>query len=120
MSIKLQNIMSQDLSYNEDAKKKFLAEARKVLKDLAKKLNLSPGTFNISTNKGGIAVSGGVILHTDTFYLSLEQSTFGSKEVLIRSCNGQKDYSGGVNNHLSVSDFESGKIKSMAKVLGKL
>lgn len=114
MSIKLQAIMNEDLSYNELGKKAFLAEGLKVMKQLAKDLALPDGSFNIRTNKSGVACSGEVILHADNVYVSLEQRFGNSSEVLYRTCKGQKDYSGGHNNWASVSSFADGSL--LAKV----
>jgi hypothetical protein len=101
-SLKLANILSQDLYHNEDGKKEFHKEAKKVLKKVAKLLSIPTSDYNLSSNKGGVAVSGEVTLHTNSLYLQISQS-MGKANVLYRSCNGQKDYSGGSNNYLDIN-----------------
>lgn len=96
---KLANIMTQDLGYNEEGKAAFHKEAKAVLKKVAKALGLTPADYDLRSNKAGIAVSGEVTLHTDKLYVQVSQSMMGNgKEVLYRTCEGRKDYTGGQNN----------------------
>ncbi len=85
-----------NLSYNEEPKFRFLALGRQLARKLAADLGLAPGTFDIRTNKAGIAVSGEVTLHAERLYVSLGQSFLGTS-FMFRCCNGRKDYSGAVN-----------------------
>ncbi len=55
--------------YNPNAKGQWLSTARSIAKALAAQLSLPAGSFNIRTNKGGIAVPGEVILHGENLYL---------------------------------------------------
>lgn len=105
-------VLSTSLSYNEDAKAEFHRLGRLVCKEIAKALELPTGTFDIRSNKGGIAVSGEVMLHSDSLYLQLSEGVdFGDgRKFMFRYCNGRKDYSGGANrwmrwDHL-MNDFE--------------
>ena len=68
----------------------------------AKAMGLEKGEFDLRSNKGGIAVSGEVTLHSDNAYIQVSQS-MGRANVLYRSCNGRKDYSGGQNQYVDVS-----------------
>ena len=82
--------------YTDDGKAKdnYHKKARAIFKKLANNLGLKPGQFSIRTNKAGPAVIGETTLHAENIYVQVG-STAG---ILYRSCNGQKDYSGGHNN----------------------
>ncbi len=69
---------------------------------LARELGLPRGSTEIRSNKGGIAVSGEIILHHETLYLQVSQSSFGGG-ILYRSCKGRKDFCGGVNHFADVA-----------------
>lgn len=117
----LSQIMSQDLGYNESGKSQFHKEAKKVLRKIAKNLGLVKGEFEIRSNQSGIAGSGDVKLHTDTLYVSIGQSSMGERgQVLFRSCQGLKDFSGGVNNFMSARQLEMDKGLSELKRVGAL
>lgn len=108
MSKKLTKLLNSDLSYKYEEKEAFHREGKRVLRALAKALGLAPGTFNVRSNKGGIAVSGEVTLHADNFYLQISQSCLGpGGEILLRTCKNQKDYTGGPNNFLPASALEN-------------
>ncbi len=91
-------------AYNEPQKHLFHREARQRLKALARELCLPPGTYAIRSNKGGIAVSGEAILHADRLYVQVLQPATGwDSGILIRTCKGRTDYTGGPNNHLALT-----------------
>jgi hypothetical protein len=95
-----------DLSYNHDAKERWHRLARNVAKALAAKLGLSKGEYSIRYNRGGIAVSGETMLHADWLYLDLSVSCMGPRMgVMYRSCKGQKDYTGGVNQWMQFDEL---------------
>jgi hypothetical protein len=100
MPSKLESIMRQDLSYcDPDLKNRFIKEAKSALRALAKQLSLSRTEYNLSANKGGIAGSGDVILHTDNFYISISQNMLGNDhEIMMRKCDSRTDYTGGRNH----------------------
>lgn len=80
---------------------------KRLLKEIAGRLKLPENTYEIRSCKGGNAVMGEVILHSDHLYLQIH---FGSErvlKVLYRSCEGRKDYSGGMNRLESVSGLAS-------------
>lgn len=90
---------SKRCSYDVVQKRAFHREAGKVLRALARELGFEPGTFDLRSNLAGIAVSGEITLHHENIYIQVCQSSTGSnKGVLIRTCEGRKDYSGGPNN----------------------
>jgi hypothetical protein len=90
-------------SYDEDQKRRFHSTARSRLKKLAAALGLVPGTYDIRSNKAGIAVSGEVTLHHERFYLQVGQFGLSSGHgILIRTCKGRKDFTGGANHFVGL------------------
>ena len=52
-----------------------------------------------ASRHAGVAVSGEITLHSDWLYIQVSQSVMGSNcGILFRSCDGRRDYVGGVNN----------------------
>lgn len=95
---------SKSASYDDTQKTAFHKEAKKQLKKLANELNFSAGSYDIRSNKGGIAVSGEVTLHHEDLYVQVEQSFMGNdRGILIRTCQGRKDYSGGANHFAALN-----------------
>lgn len=94
---------SRPVSYDPRAKEAFHRAARRCLKALAAELGLAPGSYDLRSNKAGNAVSGEVTLHHDHVYVQVSQPVGGPANgyrtgVLIRTCEGRKDFSGGANN----------------------
>lgn len=88
--------------YNARAKRRWINAARLACESVAKDLDLAPGTFEVRTCKGGVAVPGEVILHGESLYLCLGTSMPGGDLIgFARSCEGRKDYTGGVNRWIS-------------------
>ena len=92
-------------AYNEAHKKTFHATVQSRLRILAIiELQLDPSTFDVRSNKGGVAVSGEITLHHDRVYVQVSQPFGGSEMgILIRTCNGRRDYTGGHNNFASLT-----------------
>jgi hypothetical protein len=91
------------VAYDGEAKRAFHNNARRQLKQLADALGLQPGSFDLRSNQGGIAVSGEATLHADHLYVQASQPCTGSDTgVLFRTCEGRKDYHGGRNNFASL------------------
>jgi hypothetical protein len=64
---------------------------------------LTPCAFDLRSNAGGVAVYGEVTLHADRLYVQVSQPATGSDTgILFRSCEGRRDYVGGVNNFASL------------------
>ena len=84
------------------AKEAFHRQSTSVLKELAKALGYEKKDYDLRHNKGGIAVSGEIILHSDTLYVCFCQYGIeeGSSCFLWRTCQGRKDYTGGPNQWL--------------------
>jgi hypothetical protein len=79
---------------------------KRLLLEIAGALKLSPDAYDIRSNKGGNAVMGEVTLHSDHLYLMVHVMT-GELRVLYRTCKGRKDYCGGMNHYVGVSELSS-------------
>lgn len=91
-------------SYDEAQKKRFHLAACARLRKLAAELGLQPGTFDIRSNKGGIAVSGEITLHHDRLYVQVSQFALRSGHgILIRTAEGRRDYTGGPNHFVALN-----------------
>lgn len=88
-------LTKQDLGFDAQNKAKFLRNGKRIMLAIAERLE-GLKEYNIGINKGGEAVSGEVILHTEWLYVQFSQFC-GMKQFLYRNCNGLKDYSGGRN-----------------------
>lgn len=93
---------------NPKSKRQFHQRYRRILRAFANRLALPPGSFDIRSNRGGIAVLGEVTLHADRLYLQVGGSccTAETAPVLYRSCRGRKDYTGGPNRWMERADLE--------------
>ena len=79
---------------SEDFKMKnqFHIAGRNRMRELANTLGYTKGEYEVRSCKGGMAVSGEVILHTEDVYVCV-----GHNFAYFRSCAGRKDYTGGPN-----------------------
>jgi hypothetical protein len=93
------DIASEPVAYNEPAKREFLRMGKQMAIRLAAALGLNEDQYEVRVNKGGIAVSGEVTLHTDTHYVQFGQFP-GGRGFLVRACKGRKDYTGGRNHYV--------------------
>ena len=113
---RLAELLGQDLSYiwgeNESgpngAKKQFLNAGKVFLRALAKDLGLHK--VSVSSNAGGIGVSGDCILigmwQTSGLYVHLSQPCCDRERVLLyRTVRHSKDYTGGRNLYLTRRDL---------------
>ncbi len=100
-------VLSHSFSYNYFCKELFLREARSFLRRLAKDLRLAPDSFEIRTNRGGIAGSGEVILHHDHVYIFVDEGVnFGQgKAFYWRTCEDRKDFTGGTNRWVTFAEL---------------
>lgn len=64
---------NKSCSYDAEQKRRFHAIARSRLKKLAAELGLARGSYDLRSNKAGIAVSGEITLHHDRAYMGSEQ-----------------------------------------------
>ena len=89
----------RSVAYDDHAKRLFHSRARSQLRRLAIALGLQPGSYDLRSNQGGIAVSGEITLHSERLYVQAAQSVMGHDNgILFRTCKGRKDYVGGSNN----------------------
>ena len=94
-------------SGNDAQKSAFHREARSRLRKLADAMKLDAGSYDLRSNMAGSAISGEVTLHHEKFYLQVSQPSFGGdRGILLRTCEGRKDYSGGRNNMLPLSRLD--------------
>jgi hypothetical protein len=91
-------------SYDDEQKNRFHSLARARLHKLVTELRLPRGTYDIRSNKGGIAVSGEITLHHDCIYVQVSQFALTSGHgILIRTCKGRRDYTGGPNHFVALA-----------------
>ena len=91
-------------SYEPDRKRRFHATARARLRHLAAELGFPPISFDLRSNQGGIAVSGEITLHHESVYVQVARAARGGDAgVLIRTCDGRRDYVGGPNHFAPLS-----------------
>ena len=93
-----------NLSYVQpEIKDKFHRLGREVAKEIASLLGLSPGSYEIRSNKGGIAVSGEITLHAEHLYIQF----FRGERFLWRICRHNRDFSGLTNQWMSFDDLSN-------------
>jgi hypothetical protein len=93
----------KSVAYDAEAKRLFHGRAKSQLRRIATALGLEPGSYDLRSDRAGIAVSGEITLHGDHLYVQVSQSAMGYHSgVLFRTCNGRKDYVGGPNNFASL------------------
>lgn len=92
------------VGYDPEAKRAFHREARAALARLARELGLVPGDYDLRVNPGGVAVSGEVTLHSETFYVQISCGVMGpGREILYRRCKGRRDYCGERNHFADIA-----------------
>jgi len=86
-------------AYDEAQKQRFHAAARARLRGLTAALGFPPSSYDLRSNRGGIAVSGEVTLHHERVYVQVSQPFGGfDSGILIRTCHGRREYTGGRNH----------------------
>lgn len=104
---------------SNNLKEDWLKTGRKILKELAKELNLPEGSYDVSINRAGPAVSGDVILHSEKLYVDFSQTCLGpSFGFLWRKCNGRKDNSGGPNQWMKWEKLDN--LTNIAKIMRQI
>lgn len=103
------SISSIDMSYAPvDVKANYHRLAKAALRAVAKDLGLQTGEYDLRSNKGGIAVSGEITLHSDSLYIQFSQSpvqVFNRPAFMFRSVKSRKDFAGGHNCWMSYLDL---------------
>jgi hypothetical protein len=86
-------------AYAPEEKQHFHTTARARLRKLAAALGFPPDAYDLRSNQGGTAVSGEITLHHDHVYVQVCQPATGADSgILIRTCEGRRDYTGGRNH----------------------
>ena len=122
----IHNLVSQDLGYihgeresgPNGAKKQFLSKSAAFLRALGNDLGLKE--FKVTTNPGGIAVSGEITLmgmwgDDNGLYFQINQPLQPFNAFLYRSIKNMKDYSGGHNQWLPCDMFAVGDYERLIK-----
>ena len=95
---------NRSCSYDDQQKRRFHTTARSRLKKLAAQLGFPSHSYDLSSNKAGIAVSGEITLHHDRAYIQVGQFGLSSGHgILIRTCRSRKDYTGGANHFVALA-----------------
>ncbi len=119
-------LLVEDVHQYSDAaakrKEDFHKAGKKLMKQIAEALNLAPGSFDIHSNKGGIAVSGEVTLHSDSLYLQASESCCSGAgiEIRYRSCKGRQDCCGGQNHFVNMRSIAQDKGERLIAALRHL
>ena len=86
-------------AYDPEQKAVFHRASRERLKALAGAVGWDADAYDLRSNQGSIAVSGEITLHHDAVYIQAAQGALGpGMGILIRTCRGRRDYTGGPNN----------------------
>lgn len=94
------------VAYDERAKKLFLSDGRKALRALADALGLPDESYDIRVQRGGVAVSGDVTMHSEAIYVQLSLGVMGAgREVMFRKVAGRKDFVGDRNHFASIHEL---------------
>jgi len=122
------SLVSQNLSYiygekesgPNGAKKQFHSKSKAFLRALGNDLGLTE--FKVSSNYGGIAVSGEITLkgiwsEGNGVFFELFQDITDRRKFLYRSISSMKDSSGGTNRWLSYRLFESADYEELLEIL---
>lgn len=75
--------------YDYHHKEKYRRESRKFLQAISNSVGLTKGQYDLRFNPGGMAGSGDAVLHSENFYVHIND--FGH---YWRLCKGRKDYGG--------------------------
>lgn len=107
---------NEAVCYKPAEKKEFHRLAKRQLKKLADDMGWKKGEYDLRSNMGGIAVSGEITLHHEDLYIQASQSMAGSdKGLMIRTCEGRKDYTGGRNHFASLTKLDDGNRSELVK-----
>ncbi len=94
------------VAYDAPAKDLFHRDGRRALRRLADALRLPEGGFDIRSVRGGISVSGEVVLHGEEVYVQLSLGCMGrGREIMFRRVAGRKDYCGDRNHWGEIADL---------------
>ena len=89
------------VNFSKIGKEQFHTTGAARLRAVAKALGLAPGEFSVRSIRGGPAVRGEVILHTDKVYVQLCNGWSHDAKLLVRTCQGRRDFTGGPNQWIT-------------------
>lgn len=112
------NLVIGSASYNESAKATFKKQGMALLRSVVKILELPKGSYDLRYNAAGIACSGDCILHADNFYVTFNLDH--CNWVLVRSCKGRQDFSGGINRQFPFSRLQVEGAEGLAEFIRKI
>jgi hypothetical protein len=112
------NLVVGSASYNETAKARFKKESMALLRKVARILELVKGSYDVRYNAAGIACSGDATLHAEDFYVSFNLDCMES--VLVRTCKGRRDYTGGPNRWYSFAQLAQEGAEGLAECIRKI
>jgi len=114
----MMNLTVGSASYNETTKTQFKKDAMALLRKVVRILGLSKGTYDLRYNPAGIACSGDATLHGEDFYVSFNLDV--CEWVLVRTCEGRKDYTGGPNRQYRFSQLVQEGAVGLADFISKI
>lgn len=111
LDMAVNNVGWQNLDPYQYPKDEFRRVAMAYLRDLATRLQLPKGSYQMRSIKGGHEVLGECVLHTEAFYLQVGPGLTNATpfSIMFRTCNGLKDYSGGKNIWPNFKDWLEGQ-----------
>ena len=94
------------LAYQPDLKEAFHQCGTALLRRIAGDLGYGKGSYDLRSNKGGIAVSGEITLHADDLSIQFAQRYSGAAhDILYRACQNRRDFTGGRNLYMRFDDL---------------
>ena len=106
-------------SYNAENKERWRKLSRKLLKSVVEILALPKGSYDLRYNPAGIACGGDATLHHDKVYVQFTPDMI-CNWILVRTCEGRKDYAGGWNRSYSFDDLRRNGVGGLAEFVGKV
>lgn len=101
--------------YCDQNKKRFRSLAMKFLRVVRKRLGIEA---NVRYNPAGIACSGDAVLHGARLYILLNMDI--CPWILYRSCEGRRDYTGGLNHQFHFQDLREHGLEGFLEALHRL
>lgn len=116
MSLRLEQLMLEDLSNNPSLKNDFHNEGISVLEALAKNLDLDPLDYSVHSVFSTPDSPGEVVLRATSLRLSIHQGFSGDK-VMYDICDGHENCRIKPTGYGQISDFKSGVLEANIRTL---
>ena len=102
----LRTLAIRGVAYDEAAKRAFHSEGRVAMRRLADAIGLEAGSYDLRSNRAGLAVSGEITLHGVEVWVQLSLGALGpDHEVVFRRGAGRSDHVGERNHWASVREL---------------